>query len=380
MATPRVLWKADVGLGHSNVVIQGGRLYTMGILSKSGFTISCLDAATGRRIWQRPFVRTVESRTTPAVDGESLFVLSIEGLLYGIDSQTGKEKWRKDLVADYGALKPYYSFAGSPVMERDLVLLTANTVDMALDKRTGQLVWSSEQPPREAAFGDWNGTDYSAPVLHAQDGRETVLLYSWKGLSSVDAQSERTLWQYRWELGFNLQCADPVAIGDRILLASMWNPDFSRKSILLETTQEDPRVIWSSPDLVSDITTPVVIDGHIYGCNGALHQGVDPLLASLRCVELATGRLLWEELLPDPEIKVQQISLAAANGTLIVLDGWGTLYTAEASPERFKEIARCDVLQGASKPREFWTPPVLCNAKIYCRNFSGDLVCIDVSK
>jgi outer membrane protein assembly factor BamB len=131
---------------------------------------------------------------------------------------------------------------------------------------------------------------------------------------------------------------------------------------------------------VSDITTPVVIDGYIYGCNGALHQGVDPNFASLRCVELATGRLLWEELLPDSEKRIQQISLAAANGILIVLDVLGTLYTVKASPEGFKEIARCDVLQGASKHGKFWTPPVLCNAKIYCRNFSGDLVCIDVSK
>ena len=74
------------------------------------------------------------------------------------------------------------------------------------------------------------------------------------------------------------------------------------------------------------------------------------------------------------------LTLTAANGTLIILDDQGTSRTAEASPEGFKEIARCDVLQGANKSRQFWTPPVLCNAKIYCRNFAGDLVCIDVSK
>jgi hypothetical protein len=34
-AAPRVLWKADVGVGYSNVV--------------------CLDAATGKQIWRRPF-------------------------------------------------------------------------------------------------------------------------------------------------------------------------------------------------------------------------------------------------------------------------------------------------------------------------------------
>jgi hypothetical protein len=75
-------------------------------------------------------------------------------------------------------------------------------------------------------------------------------------------------------------------------------------------------------------------------------------------------------------------AVTAANGVLIVLDDEGTLYTANASPDGFKEIAHCDVLRGANLRigRIFWTPPVLCNAKIYSRNARGDLVCIDVSK
>jgi hypothetical protein len=28
----------------------------------------------------------------------------------------------------------------------------------------------------------------------------------------------------------------------------------------------------------------------------------------------------------------------------------------------------------------FRTPPVLCNGRLYCRNYSGDMICIDVSK
>jgi len=46
----------------------------------------------------------------------------------------------------------------------------------------------------------------------------------------------------------------------------------------------------------------------------------------------------------------------------------------------YKEISSADVLDGEKKPRNFWTPPVLCNGRIYCRNYAGDLVCIDVSK
>jgi len=29
---------------------------------------------------------------------------------------------------------------------------------------------------------------------------------------------------------------------------------------------------------------------------------------------------------------------------------------------------------------KFWNYPVLCNGRIYCRSYWGELVCIDVSK
>jgi hypothetical protein len=80
------------------------------------------------------------------------------------------------------------------------------------------------------------------------------------------------------------------------------------------------------------------------------------------------------------ELNGVPISLMAADGKLIILEADGTLRIAEATPTGYKEISSGDVLEGERKLRQFWTPPVLCNGKIYCRNFAGDLVCIDVSK
>ena len=45
--SPRILWKADVGFGHSNVAIKDNRLYTMG-----GNEVFCLNAETCEEIWQ----------------------------------------------------------------------------------------------------------------------------------------------------------------------------------------------------------------------------------------------------------------------------------------------------------------------------------------
>jgi hypothetical protein len=50
---------------------------------------------------------------------------------------------------------------------------------------------------------------------------------------------------------------------------------------------------WKSPDLYSDITSPVIVDGYVYGCYGGPFS-ISPY-ASLRCLELKTGKLMWEE-------------------------------------------------------------------------------------
>jgi hypothetical protein len=62
-----------------------------------------------------------------------------------------------------------------------------------------------------------------------------------------------------------------------------------------------------------------------------------------------------------------------AAGKFIALSDKGELMTAEVSPEGFKPISRAQVLGGRC-----WTPPVLANGRIYCRNAKGDLACFDV--
>jgi len=70
----------------------------------------------------------------------------------------------------------------------------------------------------------------------------------------------------------------------------------------------------------------------------------------------------------------------AADGKLIILTEQGTLSIAEATPSGYQEISSCDVFGGEKKIRRFWTPPVLCDGKIYCRNYAWELICIDVSQ
>ena len=75
----------------------------------------------------------------------------------------------------------------------------------------------------------------------------------------------------------------------------------------------------------------------------------------------------WEEKSITPG------ALIAADGKLIILTGKGELIIAKATPEKFDVISRAPVLTG-----QCWTAPVLADGRIYCRNSSGEVVCLDV--
>ena len=93
----------------------------------------------------------------------------------------------------------------------------------------------------------------------------------------------------------------------------------------------------------------------------------------LRCIEWKTGSVMWEK-------KMKHATLMAADDKLFILETDGTLRIANATASSYEELSSADVLEGANKSRIFASPPVLYRGRVYCRNFAGDLVCIDMRK
>ena len=60
-----------------------------------------------------------------------------------------------------------------------------------------------------------------------------------------------------------------------------------------------------------------MIDGYIYGCEGGPEKGS----GSLRCLDVVTGEVMWEE-----DLRGITMSLMAAGGKLIILNGKGDLH------------------------------------------------------
>ena len=369
---PRILWQVNVGTGYPSVVIKGNRLYTMGLNG-----VYCLESDNGKIIWKAEYPEFRPPVSTPTIDGAFVLTLSFAGRLACRAILDGSLRWERNIVAEFGAVMPTYGFAGSPVVEGDLVILTANTSGMALKKSTGDLVWTSDKPPDKSNFEGYTATDYTTPVLFSRDGKQQALLYGWKALNAVEVANGKVLWSYPWDFYF-MHPTEPVLAGNRFLLPQVWerDPDHKSHAVFLELKEGRPEVLWKSAEFHSDIAMPVIIDGFIYSCFGGPQQWTP--YASLCCLEVDTGKLRWEERLGSERPAKHNVSLMASAGKLIILNDEGTLIIAEANPERYNEIARCDVLAGKAGSRTFFSAPVLCNGRIYCKNLGGELICIDV--
>jgi outer membrane protein assembly factor BamB len=351
---PRQIWKTTVGTGFSSLAVSKGRVYTMGN-ARDTEAVYCLDAETGRELWVQFYSCPVDPNmyeggpsATPTVDAGRVFTLSRRGDLFCFEAESGKIIWQKNIASETGAARPTWGFAGSPLVEGDLLILNVGSAGTALEKATGKLVWQSGKNP----------AGYSTPVPLDWEGERYVLLFGQQALTAVHARSGKALWSHPWKTPHDINAADPIVAGDKVFLSS----GYHRGGAVLKLTSAGPRVLWENKDMRNQFNPSVLIGNKLYGFDGNSGQG-----GALKCVDFESGVVHWAE----PKISFG--ALMAAGQNLIVLSERGELLAGPASPAAFKPTSRAQVLGGRC-----WTTPVLANGRLYCRNSRGDIVCLDV--
>lgn len=353
---PAQLWKAKVGIGFSSVVVSNKHLLTIGH-SAGQDTVYCLNAETGKQIWSHSWKSRLGANlfeggpvSTPTIEKDLVYVQGRWGEVFCFDLKSGKQKWTTNLAKETEVPVPTWGFSGSPLVLDDLLLLNAGESGIALDRMTGKVKWTSEK--EEAG--------YSSPVPLKQNGKQLAIFSSTRAYFAVDVQTGKIVWQQLWITRYGINAADPIVEGENFFLST----GYGKGATVLKLGKEKPTQVWRDRKAMrNQLNSSVLIDGYVYGIDGDTGKPT----TTLRCIDMKTGKLAWS-------FKgVGGGSLMAADGKLIVLSASGELMVGKASPKGFTPTARAKVLQG-----KCWTVPVLANGQIYCRNASGDLVCLNV--
>ena len=347
---PKQLWKAKVGIGFASFAVSQGRAYTTGN-TKDTDTVFCFDARTGAQLWKYDYPAKLDAKyyeggtsATPTVDGDRVYTFSKRGVIHCLDAAQGNLIWTKNLAEALKAKMPTWGFAGSVLIAGDLAILNIGSAGAALDKKTGTVVWSSDDEE----------SGYSTPVPFDAGGERAVILAIKEDVVALRVKDGKELWRYPWKTEYDVNAADPVVSGAKVFISS----GYKHGGALLDVSRGSPQLVWENKNMRNQFNSCVLWSGHLYGVDDN----------QLRCLAFDTGEVKWTDKISGKG------SLMLADGKLIVLSEKGELFVAEASPAGFKPRSRAQVLGG-----KCWTTPVLANGRIYCRNAAGDVVCVDVS-
>lgn len=111
--------------------------------------------------------------------------------------------------------------------------------------------------------------------------------------------------------------------------------------------------VWSSDEVLSShYSTSVHHEGHLYGFHGRQEYG-----ASLRSVELGTGRVNWSL------DRFGSGTVTRISDRLLILHEDGRLILAESTPERFVLLAEATILHSVVR-----SYPAYSNGVLYARS------------
>jgi outer membrane protein assembly factor BamB len=299
-------------------------------------------------------------RATPAISEGKVFTHGAEGVLTCADLETGKKVWSVDTRKEFHWAKGFFGVACSPLVEGKTVLLNVGGREgagiVAFDKETGKMIWKSTD--EEAS--------YSSPVMAQFHGRSVALFLTKANLLALDPANGKTAFSFpfRPRIRSSVSAATPLVIGDLIFLSA----SYGAGAVLLEVKETGPEKIWANDESLSNhYATSIHHNGFLYGIHGRTDPGFEPA-ASLRCVELKTGKVRWEKRAFGAAV------LTLAGDDLLILTERGELLRALASPAAFKETARFQAL-----PNQVRAHPALADGLFYAR-CKDKLYCLDLRR
>ena len=349
------LWRVPLGPSYSGPVAAGDLVYTTETKDKKSEVVFAFDRKTGKERWRAewdgamavPFFAAANGswvRSTPACDGESVFVAGMRDVLVCLDALSGKERWRVDFVKAGGDL-PAFGFVCSPLVDGDALYVQAGGAVVRLNKKTGEVAWKC----LESKDGIM-GSAFSSPVIATVAGKRQLVVQTREKLAGVDLDSGAVLWSQAVPAFRGMNILTPAVVGDTVFTASYQN-----KARLYKVSRDAETwavaEAWSNKD-TGYMSSPVVIGGHAY-----LH------LQNQRfgCLDLKSGVTAWT----SPPFG-KYASLVAQGDRVLALDQAGTLVLFKADPAEFEALDKRKVSDA-----ETWAHLAVAGDEVYVRELGA---------
>ena len=364
-----IKWQRELpGDGNSSPIVCGGRVFVTTASDKGQErTLLCFDRKDGKELWSKTVqVDEVEkthqtnpySGSTPACDGERVVVWhgSPGVFCYSMD---GELQWKKEL----GKVVHIWGYGSSPILYKDKVILNygpgKNSFMVALDKKTGDILWKQEEDGETKARGNRMAGSWSTPVIVDVKGQPQLVCSMPTRVVAYDPDNGKILWSVGGlpsQRG-NLVYTSLIISNDiGVAMGGYKGPAIAFKLGGEGDVTETNRIWRVEAGQPQRIGTGVIIGNEIYMANAGP--------GTIQCIDLKTGKDRWQERVQGNHWG----SMVLAEGRLYVTNQRGTTYVIQPDPESFNLIADNELKEPSNATPAFSDGEIFIRTRkaLYC--------------
>jgi outer membrane protein assembly factor BamB len=359
---PSLIWSVEkLGGGHSSASVSGGKIFITGII-KDQETLTSLDL-NGKILWQTPCGEKwkgsyPESRSTPTVEKDRVYVISGMGEVFCIDSNEGKINWSRNVFKEFDGDYPGWGIAESPLIVEDKIICTPGGEDaslVALDKMSGKVIWQTKELSEQG--------NYCSPILIKRGAKKIIATQLADSFVGIDAENGKVLWRDEYEDyqddPKDININSPLYHDGHIYITS----GYDNPGAMFELSADGTSLkrLWTDNVLDVHLGGVVFVDGYIYGSNWE-----DNRHGNWVCLDWKSGKVMWETKWKNKG------PIITAEGMLYCYEEKnGGLALVRANPQKLDLISSFEIPLGKGP---HWSHPAISDGRLYVRH--GDALMV----
>ena len=328
-------WTVAVGEGYSSPVSGGGRVFVHSRRDPDE-VVTAIDLATGKVAWEQKYTAPMAKNpyakqmakgpySTPLFSDGRLYTLGTTAILSAWNASTGALLWRKDDSPRVDTSKLFCGTAMSPIRIKEGVVVhtgddSGGTVT-AFDPASGKELWTRRI----------NGPGYASPIEIESSGTRQIVTMTTRSVVGLSSTSGSVLWEFPFADEWNENIVTPIATRTGVIVSGVRQ---GTRALTLEKSGDTwaARVAWHTPDVAMYMSSPVLVDGILFG-HSSKRKG------QLVAVNADDGKVLWA----TEGRAGTSASVTAAGKHLLFLTTESELIVAQPDRAAYRELRRYSV-------------------------------------
>ena len=280
-------WRVVLGKGYSGPVVSDELVFTTDSVEEYEMT-HAYNRSDGKLVWSSkwegkmkvPFFAAKNGswiRSTPAFDGENLYVCGMRDVLHSLNASTGEVNWKVDFVERYQTPLPAFGMVCSPLIDGKHLYIQAGAGFVKIDKTNGKSIWRTLTDK-----GGMFGSAFSSPVIDTINGKKQIVVQTRTDLAGVDPESGAKLWSKPIKAFRGMNILTPSVSKNQIFTSS-----YGGRSLLFDIQKAGNKQSivqnWENKQ-EGYMSGPIMIDGYCY-----IHLRKQ----RITCLDMKTGETKW---------------------------------------------------------------------------------------